>query len=219
MFCVSMGREAVALPSHFIYYLFLMETVKPRTGKIVGWSILGVVVLLIIWTISAYNSLVRMREDVKTQLSNVEVQYQRRFDLIPNYVESVKGIFEQERSVFNAIAEARTRYSGSTPGTPDRVNAINEVESAFARLLVIVENYPTLKSSENVAKLQDELAGTENRIAVERRRYNESVNVYEKATKVFPKSIVAGAFNFESFPRFDASEEASVAPKVDLEVK
>lgn len=197
-----------------------MNEQRPSTGKIVTWIILGVLVLIVLWAIVAYNSLVRMREDVKTQLSNVEVQYQRRFDLIPNYVESVKGIFEQEREVFGKIADARTRYAGTPQGSPDRVTAINEIESAFARLLVIVENYPQLRSSENVSRLQDELAGTENRIAVERRRYNESVNVYEKALKIFPKNIIANAFDFESFPRYEATEEAATTvPKVDLEVK
>lgn len=166
-----------------------------------------------------YNGLIRMREDVKTALSNVEVQYQRRFDLIPNYVESVKGIFEQEREVFGKIAEARQKYAGVPAGSPGRVNAINELETAFARLLVIVENYPQLRSAENVARLQDELSGTENRVAVERRRYNESVNFYEKATKVFPRNIVANLFSFEAFPRFVTSEEAKAAPKVDLEIQ
>lgn len=196
-----------------------MENLKYSTGKIVGWSILGVVILIILWVIGTYNSLVRMREDVKTQLSNIEVQYQRRFDLIPNYVEAVKGIFEQERAVFGKIADARARYAGTAPGTPERVNAINEVETSLARLLVVVENYPQLRSTETVIRLQDELSGTENRIAVERRRYNETVNIYEKALRTFPRNVIAGAFNFETFPRFVTTEEAQVAPRVDLEVK
>lgn len=189
------------------------------SGKIAGCIILAIVVIAAVWFVSTYNTLIKLRENVKTQLAQVEVQYQRRFDLIPNLVNSVEGIFEQERTVFTALAEARTRYAGTSAGTSERIAAINQLETALSRLLVIVENYPQLRSAENVTQLMDELAGTENRIAVERSRYNETVNVFNKKIQLFPTNFVASVFGFTGYERFGAIEEASVPPQVKFEVK
>lgn len=193
---------------------------KFSAGKIIGFIILGILIVLALWVMSTYNSLVSLNENAKTAQADVEVQYQRRFDLIPNLVSSVKGIFEQEREVFNALAEARTRYAGSAAGSTDRVTAINGVETALARLLVVVENYPELRSSESVLKLQDQLEGTENRISVARNTYNAVVNQLNKKVQFFPSNVIADIFGFGELERFKATEEAASAPPVvNFEVK
>ena len=163
----------------------------------------------------SYNKFVGQDEAIKTQWSQVENQLQRRNDLIPNLVESTKGFAQQERDVFQAIADSRAKLAGAT--TPDqKMAAANEQSSALARLLVVVENYPTLKSDATFARLMDELAGTENRIAVERMRYNEKVQEYNTARRSFPANITAGIFGFKEHQLFQAPESAKVAPKVDF---
>jgi LemA protein len=152
---------------------------------------------------------------IRFDWSQVETQYQRRFDLIPNLVEATKGTMKQEQKVFGAIAEARTRYSGAQTGG-EKVEAANQMESALARLLVIMENYPQLKSNETVQQLMAQLEGTENRIAVERRRYNEVVQDYNTTIKRFPGALFAGMFGFDAKPYFNSEEGADKAPKVDL---
>lgn len=165
--------------------------------------------------VSFYNRLVAKTQAIENQWAQVETQYQRRFELIPNLVNSVKGLFVQEQQVFTTIAEARTKYAGA--GTVDeKARAAGELETALGRLLVIIESYPELKSSERVADLMDELAGTENRIAVERRRYNEKVQDYNVAIKKFPGNLIAGMFGFSERAYFEAVGEAKKAPEVDL---
>jgi LemA protein len=193
------------------------EKVKGKTGCLV---VIGVIVLLVIivgasfW--GTYNSLVTKNQAIDAQWAQVEAQYQRRFDLIPNLVNSVKGYMTQEQKIFGEIADARTRYAGAQ--TPDeKAAAGSEVESAFGRLLAIMENYPNLRSVETVTTLMDELAGTENRINVERQRYNTAVQDYNTAIKKFPTNLVASMFGFESRQYFKADSGASTAPKVDLQ--
>lgn len=178
-------------------------------------AIVGIVLVIALSLISFYNGLISKTQAIENQWAQVETQYQRRFDLIPNLVNSVKGFFVQEQEIFGKIAEARTRYAGA--GTVDeKARAAGELETALGRLLVIVENYPELRSSERVADLMDELAGTENRIAVERRRYNEIVKDYNVAIKKFPANLIAGMFGFFERAYFEAVETAGEAPKVDL---
>jgi LemA protein len=174
-----------------------------------------VLVLLVIWTMTTYNSLVTKAQAVDTQWAQVETQYQRRLDLIPNLVGAVQGAMKQEKEVFTALADARTRYAGAG-STADKVAAANQVESAFARLLVVMENYPQLKSIDTVSGLMAENAGTENRISVERGRYNEVVGVYQIATKRFPGGLIASIFGFGPREMFQAAEGAENAPKVDF---
>ena len=162
---------------------------------------------------TTYNDMVSLQEQNKTAWAQVENQLQRRNDLIPNYVETVKGYAKQETTIFVAIADARARI-GSAQTVPDKIAANNELSGALARLLVVVENYPELKSSENFMRLQDELAGTENRIATERMRYNEAVRTFNVRVRQFPASLVAASFNFEQAPLFEAPESAKEAPKV-----
>lgn len=162
---------------------------------------------------TTYNGLVAQQEQIRTAWAQVENQLQRRYDLIPNLVETVKGYAKQETTIFNHIADARARI-GSAQTVPQKIAANNELSGALARLLVVVERYPELKSSENFRALQDELAGTENRIAVERMRYNEEVRGYNIRVRQFPSNLIAGMFNFAASPLFEAPKEAQQAPQV-----
>lgn len=177
--------------------------------------IIGVFALAAVYLVGFYNSLITKTQAIDGQWAQVETQYQRRFDLIPNLVESVKGIMEQEQEVFGTIAEARTKYGGAQT-VEDKVKAAGEVESALSRLLVVLENYPEIRSSENVSQLMDELAGTENRISVERRRFNDLVRDYNTAVKQFPGNLLANLFGFSARSFFEAVEAAEQAPKVEF---
>lgn len=196
-----------------------MEARPFGAGKIVGLALLGVLIVLAVWVMGSYNSLVNLTENAKTAQADVEVQYQRRFDLIPNLVKTVEAIATQEQKVFKDLADARSRYAGAPTGSPDKIAAINQLDSSLARLLVVVENYPQLKSSESFLKLQDQLEGTENRIAVARNTYNDVVNQLNKKVRVFPSNIVAGIFNFEQRELFKAVEGAEVAPEVNFDFR
>jgi LemA protein len=163
----------------------------------------------------SYNTFVGQEEGIKAQWAQVENQLQRRNDLIPNLVETTKGIAQQERDVFGQIAESRAKLSGAR--TPqETIQAANEQSSALARLLVVVENYPQLRSNEQFSRLMDELSGTENRIAVERMRYNERVQEYNTARRQFPSNITASIFGFNEYPLFNAPPEAERVPRVDF---
>ena len=178
------------------------------------WLIaLGVIVAIGLYLVGFYNNLVIAREKVDNQWAQVQTAYQRRFDLIPNLVETVKGVAKQEQQVFGDIADARTRYAGAQ--TPEsKVAAANQLESGLSRLLVIVENYPQLKSSESYQTLMAQLEGTENRINVERQRFNDAVRDYNLAIKRFPGSILAGGFGFTERAYFEAAQPAQTAPAV-----
>ena len=164
--------------------------------------------------VSRRNQMAIKREAVNSEWSQVDVVLQRRADLIPNLVETVKGFAAQEVTVFGDIAKARSALlSASTPA--DKIAANQRLDSALGRLLVVVENYPQLKSNENFLRLQDELAGTENRIAVERRRYNESVQKYNTDIELFPKNIAAAIFGFQRNDAYFKTEPgARTAPHV-----
>lgn len=187
--------------------------------KKIGLIVSIVLVLLIavgVYIGGIYNDLVRAQEHVNNQWSQVESQYQRRFDLIPNLVASVKGVLTQEQQVFGDIADARTRYSGAT--TPEqRVGAADQLESSLARLLVIVENYPQLRSSDTVQTLMSQLEGTENRISVERQRFNDVVREYNISLRTFPRSMIAGILGFSEKAYFNATSTAqTTVPTVNL---
>ena len=166
--------------------------------------------------VSAKNQMVTKNEAVKSTWSQVDVVLQRRADLIPNLVETVKGIAGQEQTVFGEIAKARSALlSASSPA--DKIAANRQLDVGLGRLLAIAENYPQLRSSENFLKLQDELAGTENRIAVERMRFNESVQQYDTAIRKFPTMLWAGVANFHPKPYFQAATGAETPPKVNFD--
>lgn len=180
-----------------------------------GLIILAIVIVLVVWGFSSYNGLVTANEVVDGQWAQVETQYQRRFDLIPNLVESVKGIMAQEQDIFKALADARTRYSGAT-SVNEKALAAGQVESALGRLLVISENYPQLKSSETVQTLMAQLEGTENRVSVERTRFNDSVREYNLKTKRIPSVIFAKLFGFDERAYFESVEGSENVPTVDF---
>lgn len=178
-------------------------------------GIIVVVVLAVIYGFSTYNSLVTLNVNADAQWKQVETLYQRRLDLIPNVVNSVKGAMKQEETVFTTIADARTRYAGATT-VNEKAAAANQVESAFARLLVVMEQYPELKSVEIVKSLMIELEGSENRIAVERGRFNEAVKMYNLKVMRIPSSIVASLTGFETREYFEAEAGAEKAPVVNF---
>ena len=185
-------------------------------GCITVAGILLIVVLVVAGAlVGMYNSLVGKSQAVDAQWAQVEAQYQRRFDLIPNLVNSVKGGMAQEKAVFDSIAQARTKYGGAAT-VNDKAAAASEVETALGRLLVVMENYPQLKSQENVRALMDELAGTENRISVERGRFNNMVRDYNTAVKTFPTNMLAGMFGFSEREYFKSVSGADTAPKVEF---
>jgi LemA protein len=164
----------------------------------------------------SYNQLTAQEEAIKGAWGEVQNQLQRRNDLVPNLVETVKGVAAQEKEIFTRIAESRAKLAGAR--TPEEtIAAANEQSSALARLLVIVENYPTLRSNESFNRLMDELSGTENRLAVARKRYNDAILVYNTQRKQFPANITATVFGFSGdYPYYEAPKEATQVPRVDF---
>lgn len=187
---------------------------KKLSTKTIVWIIVGVVILLVLlWIVGSYNGLVRADEAVNEKWANVQTAYQRRADLIPNLVETVKQYSDYEGEVLTEITNARA--SVGKANTPAELAAAgNELNSALARLLVVVENYPNLKANENYLSLQDELAGTENRIKTERDIYNKEVRNLNVKVRRFPTNIIAGMFGFEKRDMFEAEEGAETAPDV-----
>lgn len=184
--------------------------------------VVGVILILVMWGSKAYNGLVTMEESVTSQWGNVETQYQRRADLIPNFVNTVKGAAEFEQSTLTQVIEARAKATQVTID-PTNMTAENmqqfqaaqgEVSSALSRLMVVVEKYPELRATQNFRDLQVELEGTENRISVERRNFNEVAKTYNTHIRRFPKNLMAGIFGFESKPYFEGMEGSEIAPEV-----
>jgi len=161
----------------------------------------------------AYNTFVSLDEAVAGSWAQVENQLQRRYDLIPNLVETVKGYARHEKSVFIDVTNARSKVGGAG-NVSEKIKANNQLTSALGRLLVVVERYPELKANQNFIRLQDELAGTENRIAVERRRYNEMVKTYNIKIRSFPANLLAGMYGFEKAAFFEVPEAAKAVPKI-----
>jgi LemA protein len=177
------------------------------------WIVVGVLVFLLATGGGHYNSFVTQNNAIDGAWKQVEVQYQRRFDLIPNLVEATKGLMQQEQKVFGDIATARAAYSGAQT-QESKATAASQVEGALGRLLVIMENYPQLKSDQTVLRLQDELAGTENRVSVERKRYNDLVMSYNTNVSVLPGMLFARLFGFGPRAYFNAAAGAETVPQV-----
>lgn len=193
-----------------------MKNFKFTPARIALIVILGLIVIGIMIGVGSYNGFAKKSNDVDGQWSQVEVQYQRRIDLIPNLVAAAKGAQVQEQKIFGDIAEARTRYtSGGSPES--RVEAANQLEGSLGRLLAVFENYPQIQSNQNILRLQDELAGTENRIAVERRRYNDLVRDYNKSLSVIPGRLFGALFGFDKKTYFAPQAGAENAPAVSFE--
>ena len=184
--------------------------------------LIAVVAIIAIWGVTSYNGLVKMDEGVNTAWSNVENQYQRRADLIPNLVNTVKGYAAHEKETLEAVMSARSKATQMTIDadnlTPEKLQAYQkaqgEIGSALGRLLAITENYPNLKANENFKELQAQLEGTENRISVERRNFNEVAREYNTSIRTVPKNIIAGMCGFNKRPYFEAEEGANKAPEV-----
>lgn len=183
----------------------------------IGAGILAFIIVLSMFA-GTYNGLVSKSAQVDGAWAEVEAQYQRRFDLVPNLVGATKGALGQEQKVFGDIAEARTHYAGTAPGSNERVQATVQYESALARLMVIVEAYPQLRSLDTVNRLMDELAGTENRVLIARNRYNVEVKEYNVQVTSFPAFIFARMYGFEARDYFQPDEGAQNAPTVDLTI-
>jgi len=187
--------------------------------------VLAVVALMAFFLLkNTYNSMVVLDEDVKNSWAQVQNVLQRRMDLIPNLVETVKGYATFERETLEAVINARANATKTQVNAQDLnseqlqkvMDAQNGLSSALARLMVVVEKYPELKANENFLRLQDELAGTENRIAVERKRFNDTTRKYNGTLRTFPTVLIAGIFGFQQRPYFEAPQEAQQAPKVDF---
>jgi LemA protein len=188
------------------------------------WIIIGVIVILVLWIFSSYNGLVSKDEAVSSQWANVESQYQRRMDLIPNLVNTVKGYADFEQETLTKVIEARSNATAvkidPTNITPEALAKFQEaqdgISSTLSRLLVVVERYPDLKANQNFLDLQAQLEGTENRIAVERQRFNEVAQTYNSSVRRFPGVVVAGLFGFERRGYFESAKGAENAPTVDF---
>lgn len=180
------------------------------------WVVIAVIVVILALGIGQYNGLVSEQESVENQMSNVQVQLQRRSDLIPNLVNTVKGYAKHETEVYESIADARAKMAGAA--TPDEmVEADGELTQALGRLFAVAEAYPQLNSNENYLELQDQLEGTENRISTARRDYNETVKSYNTKIRSFPTNIFAKILGFEKYELFQASSEAQNAPTVNFD--
>ena len=181
-----------------------------------GWIVLVVVILIVVWIIGMYNGLVTARQKVENAWSQIDVQLQRRFDLIPNFVETVKGYMTHESETFEKIAQLRTSWANSS-SVGEKANLDGELTSALKTIMAVSENYPDLKANQNFADLSEELRNTENKISFSRQFYNDSVTMYNTKLEVFPSNIIAGMFNFKQKELFAAeSDEARKNVKVDF---
>lgn len=181
-------------------------------------GLLGIALIIGLWFWGSYNALVITSTQTDTAWASVQTEYQRRFDLVPNLVAATKGTMAQEQAVFGAIAEARTHYAGAESGSADQANAASQYQSALGRLLVIMENYPTLQSNATVMSFMAELSGTENRVQVGRDRYNQSVQTYNITIKQFPKNMIAGMFGYQFRLPFASDGGAEKVPAVNLDI-
>lgn len=192
--------------------------------KKTGWIILGVVVVLVLWLFSGYNGMVDKQEQATTELANVQAQYQRRADMMPQLAKIVKAYAKHEKETFEAVTKARAavgqvKLDASTL-TPEKLkqysDAQGELASVFSKLMVVAEKYPELKASENFKSLQVQEEGTENRISEARRKYNDAVQSYNLTVRKMPNALIAGIFNFQVMPKFEAAAGAEKAPDLDI---
>jgi len=175
---------------------------------------IGIIILLVLlWIAGSYNGLVKADVSVEQAWADVEVQYQRRFDLIPNIVETVRGFAKQELTVFTEVTQLRSQWA-TAQSRETQIGAANELNGALSRLLLVAESYPQLKSNENFLNLQAQLEGTENRVAVARNRYNEAAKVLNIKVRRFPTMIIANMFGFDQATLFEAEQGSAQAPKV-----
>jgi LemA protein len=189
---------------------------KPFYMKPWFWALV-VIAVIALWIVGSYNNFITLSQQIDNQWAQVETQYQRRIDLIPNLVNTAKGYMEFEQNLLTEITELRTQWM-STTDVDDRVNIGNALDSALGRLIAVYENYPSLQSVQPVVSLMDQLEGTENRIAVERMRFNDAVRQYNTAVLTFPSNVLANMFGFRQRPYFESQEGAEIAPVVNLTI-
>ena len=180
-----------------------------------GWIVVGLAVLVVLWVIATYNRLVRLRNRVEAAWSQIDVQLRRRHDLIPNLVETVKGYAAHERETLEAVTKAR-QQAVQAQGVEEQAQAENFLTQTLRQLFAVVEAYPDLKANENFLALQEELTGTESRIAFSRQFYNEQVLAYDNSLETFPSNVIAGAFSFEAKLYFEAEESSREPVRVDF---
>lgn len=188
------------------------------------WIVLAVVVVLVLWLFSGYNGMVEKQESATTELANVQAQYQRRADMMPQLAKIVKAYAKHERETFEEVAKARASVGqvklDADNLTPEKLKAYTEAQSqlatAFSKLMVVAERYPELKASDNFKSLQVQEEGTENRISEARRKYNEAVQTYNETVRRMPNAIIAGLFGFDKMPKFEAAANAEKAPDLDI---
>jgi LemA protein len=188
---------------------------KLSTGKIILISVAALFLILVIWIAASYNGLVKLQETATGKQADIQTQLQRRVDLIPNLVNTVKGYASHEKEIITQISDARSKLAGAKTMS-DKAQADSELGGALSRLLVVAENYPDLKADKQFTQLQDELAGTENRIAVARSDYNSAAKNYNQSTKTFPNVIFANMFGFSAIDYFQAAQGAENTPTVDF---
>ena len=182
----------------------------------IGWIILGIVAVLLIYVISVYNSLKVIENRVENAWSQIDVQLQRRFDLIPNFVETVKGYMNHESETFEKIASLRTSWA-NTQSVSDKASIDNQLSSTLKTIMAVSENYPELKANQNFSELSEELRNTENKISFSRQFYNDTVTKFNDKVELFPNNIIAGIFNFKEKDLFTAeSDEVRKNVKVDF---
>ena len=180
------------------------------------WIAIAIIVLLVIWVISVYNGLISSRQKVDNAWSQIDVQLQRRFDLIPNFVETVKGYAAHESDTFEKVTQLRTSWANAQT-VSEKAELDNQLSSALKTIMAVSENYPELKANENFSQLQEELQNTENKIAFSRQFYNDSVTMYNTKLELFPSNLVAGMFNFQKKELFATeNDEARKNVKVDF---
>ncbi len=191
---------------------------RVKEGTMGGWILLGVVVLLSLWMVVIYNSLVSLRNDVQGSWKQIDVQLKRRHDLIPNLVSTVKGAMEFEQDTLEKVISARAK-AVSAGTLPSKAEAENALTQALGRLFAVMENYPALKSNQNIMQLQEELTSTENRISFARQLYNDLVANYRTRLQVFPNNMVSSLFSFRPEEYFGAEEAARAVPGVNISIR
>ena len=192
--------------------------------KKTGWIILGVIVVLVLWVFSGYNGMVGEQEKATTELSNMQAQYQRRADMMPQLAKIVKAYAKHEKETFEEVTKARASVGQvkldvnnlTEASMKQYASAQGELANAFSKLMLVAERYPELKASENFKALQVQEEGTENRISEARRKYNEAVQSYNQTVRKMPNAIIAGIFNFNVMPKFEAAAGAEKAPDLDI---
>ncbi len=198
---------------NFIFGLIVVALVVSGLFDIIDWKINGIAiaVVVVLWLVAMYNAFVRLKNNVRDAWSDIDVQLKRRYDLIPNLIESVKGYVAHEKGVLEAVTEARTKAMGAQ-NVGEKQEAENMLTGALKSLFAVSENYPDLKANENFLELQRELTDTENKIQASRRFYNSNVKEMNNAVQMFPQNLIAGIFNFKEEEFFELEEEAAKEP-------